>query len=78
LAQSRDASSTWLAHPLYRSNAIGKAMASDANLQSAEAEISEGSGLAVPSMSYGTGDTISREHSEAVLSILTVNQREVF
>jgi len=76
LAQSRDANATWLAHPPYRSNAIGTAVASDAILQAPE--ISEGSGLAVPSMSCGTGDTISREHSEAVLSILTANQREVF
>jgi hypothetical protein len=69
---------TWLAHPPYRSNAIGKAMASDENLQRTEAENLGVNGLAVPSMSYGTGDIISRERSEAVLSILTAKQREVF
>jgi hypothetical protein len=78
LAQSRDASSTWLAHPPFRSNAIGKAMASDANLQRAEAEIFGVNGLAVPSMTYATGDTISRGQSKAVLSILTAKQGEVF
>jgi hypothetical protein len=69
---------TWLAHPPYRSNAIGKAMASDENLQRTEAENLGVNGLAVPSMSYGTADIISRERSEAVLSILTAKQREVF
>ena len=53
-------------------------MASDENLQRAEAEIFGVNGLAVPGRSYGTGDTISRERSEAVLTILTAKQREVF
>lgn len=51
-------------------------MARDENLQRAEAEIFGVNGLAVPSAS--DGDTISRGHSKAVLSILTVKQGEVF
>jgi hypothetical protein len=48
----------------------------DEKLQRAEAEIFGVNGLAIPSAS--DGDTISRGHSKAVLSILTMKQGEVF
>jgi hypothetical protein len=77
LAQSRDASSTRLAHPNFRSKAIGRRDVQRRNIQSAEAEIFGIDGLAVPSAFFGTDDTISRERSKAVLKIFTAKQREV-
>ena len=53
------------------------ARASDANIQSAEAEMVGADGLAVPGAFFRNRRHDLTEHSEALLSIFTAKQREV-